>query len=205
MIVPTASLLGQQRDVVLLEVTKGKATCWTRTSPAHGFSEQDYITGLPGTLNTSCHCHIFEQFLPGVRCAGNMFVGLFYARYYFALPSVPLGLPPQFSPLCAVTWASGRSRGWQRPGWSLLLCLLSVLGAAETFDCLTRQQNLCWQPPGKVSWREMGDRQAGPPFFSAFSSGSGWFICRTGALWMQKEYIQHRAPWEWWVNNATIH
>lgn len=41
--------------------------------------------------------------------------------------------------------------------------------------------------------REAGG--VGHPFFGAFSSGTGSFICRSEALLMQKEYIQHRAPW----------
>ena len=36
------------------------------------------------------------------NATGDAFVGLFYAQYYFAFPSVPLWLPQQFSQL-AVT------------------------------------------------------------------------------------------------------
>ena len=65
---------------------------------------------------------------------------------------------------------------------------------AENFDRFPRQQKPCKteRERERERWKTGG---VGCPFFSAFSSGTGPFICCSEALLMQKEYIQPRVPW----------
>lgn len=73
--------------------------------------------------------HLSNLSFSDVQCTGSLFVGVFYERYYFTLPSIPLGLPQHVHLLWAVAWESGRSWGRRRPGCPLLLHLPSALRA----------------------------------------------------------------------------
>ena len=140
--------------------------------------------------------HLSNLSFSDIQCTGSLFVGVFYEGYYFTLPSIPLGLPQHVHPLWAVAWESGRS--WEDRDLAVpSFCICPVLSEpSETFDCFPRQQKPCWQPPGKVSVRETWESGwVGCPFFCAFSSSAGPFICCSEALLMQKEYIQPRVPW----------
>lgn len=103
--------------------------------------------------------------LRGVQCTGNTFVDLFHPRYtILSLPQFLLGFLNN-STCCGSLPESHGEAGDDTDLAVPSFPVCSVLWApAETFGCFPRQHKPCWQPPGKVSPGETGNRQGEPSF-----------------------------------------
>lgn len=100
---------------------------------------------------------------------------------------------------CSATGCHLRAR--EKPGMTetwLLPPLPSAQRSGSLLKHLTASPG-SRSPAGSLLGRFHQERKeaggAGHPFFSALGSGTGSFICCSEALLMQKEHIQHRAPW----------
>lgn len=69
-----------------------------------------------------------------------------------------------------------------------------LLEPPETFDCFPGSRSLAGSLLGRFHRERWETAGVGCPLFSAFCSGTGPFVCRSEALLMQKECIQHTAP-----------
>lgn len=134
--------------------------------------------------------------LRGVQCTGNTSVDLFHPRYtILSLPQFLLGFLNN-STCCGSLPESHREAGDDMdlavPSFPAAQCsghLLKRLAASPG------SISLAGSLLGRFHQEKRETGRVSHPFFRAFSSGTGSFICRNEALLMQKEYIQHRAPW----------
>lgn len=161
---------------------------------------RDSIPGFSGAGRT-CHCHAFEQFEflwcsvhRQAFCLCVLWRILFYPSFNSFRASSTL--PPTVGCHLGVREKLGKTDTWLSPPFT------SAPGSWRPLKHVTASPSSRRSLAGSLLGRSQGERDGrrvtggvGSPFFGAFSSGTGPFICRSEALLMQKECIQPRAPW----------